>query len=192
MMRSKSMVVGSVCAVVLAACGGAVTTGDDETTTTSDTQTTVVATTSGPETTMSEPTATTVAEESTTSMAPTTTTTVDRSSTTPAGTVPENDGGEAVTGEVPQEFMDQVFAAAEAESGVDRSSMTVLRSESVIWSDGSLGCPEPGMMYTQATVDGYWVELSVGERVLDYRLSVDGQIRLCTSGAITGGPGDDS
>lgn len=89
-----------------------------------------------------------------------------------------------MTGEVPQELMDQVFAAAEDETGTDRSDMTVLRAESVIWADGSLGCPEPGVMYTQATVDGYWVELVVGERTLDYRLSADGQIRLC-AGATT-------
>lgn len=132
----------------------------------------------------------TVTETSTTS-APTTTTTVERSTTTPPGTVPDDDGGEVVTGEVPQELMDRVFAAAEDETGTDRSDMTVVRAESVIWADGSLGCPEPGVMYTQATVVGYWVELAVGEQTLDYRLSSGGQIRLCTSDDVTR-PADDS
>ncbi|HSM17345.1 MAG TPA: hypothetical protein VK845_10190 [Gemmatimonadales bacterium] len=60
--------------------------------------------------------------------------------------------------------------------------MTVLRAEAVTWQDGSLGCPEPGMAYTQALVDGYWVELMAGEETLDYRLSSEGGIKFCADG----------
>jgi hypothetical protein len=31
-----------------------------------------------------------------------------------------------------------------------------------VWNDGSLGCPEPGMMYTQALVNGYWLIIEAG------------------------------
>jgi hypothetical protein len=30
----------------------------------------------------------------------------------------------------------------------------VISTEEVTWTDGGLGCPEPGMSYTQALVDG--------------------------------------
>lgn len=38
----------------------------------------------------------------------------------------------------------------------------------VTWRDGSMGCPEPGMMYTQALVPGYWIRLSVDGTTYDY------------------------
>ena len=181
MIATKTLIAGCACALALAACGGgSITAGDASTRTeaTAETTTTIAETT-------------TTVGETTTTTTETTTTTVDRSSTSaPPETVPDDDGGEAVTGEVPEDLMAQVFAAAEAETGADRSEMTVLRAESVIWSDGSLGCPEPGMMYTQATVEGYWVELSVGDRVLDYRLTADGSLKLCERAM--GGSGDDS
>ena len=46
---------------------------------------------------------------------------------------------------------------------------TVVRDEAVLWTDGSLGCPRPGVMYTQAEVPGYWVELEIAGRRFDYR-----------------------
>lgn len=88
----------------------------------------------------------------------------------------------AATGEVPHDFMASVFADAEARTGLDRSEMTVLRAEAVTWQDGSLGCPEPGMSYTQALVDGYWVELMAEGETLDYRLSSQGGIKFCPGG----------
>lgn len=43
---------------------------------------------------------------------------------------------------------------------IDISAVALVRYEEAIWRDGSLGCPQPGMMYTQALVDGYVIELS--------------------------------
>lgn len=108
----------------------------------------------------------------------------------PGETVPDETSPSS-TGEVPADVMASVYAAAEAHSGIDRSSMTVVRAESVVWSDGSLGCPEPGMTYTMATVDGYWVELSAGGTTLDYRVGVTGAVKLCESGGASP-PGRDS
>lgn len=50
--------------------------------------------------------------------------------------------------------------------GVDPGDLEVVVAERVTWSDGSLGCPEPGEAYTQALVDGYRVVLEAdGEEV---------------------------
>lgn len=52
------------------------------------------------------------------------------------------------------------------ETSVDPSEIDVVAHDQVTWRDGSLGCPEPGMMYTQALVDGYRIVLLVnGQRV---------------------------
>ncbi len=98
------------------------------------------------------------------------------------GNVVEGGGDDAVSGQVPTRLMDQIFAHAEGHTGQAASAMTVLRAEAVTWPDGSLGCPEPGMQYTQALVPGYWVEIVVGGETLDYRLSDKGGMRLCENG----------
>jgi hypothetical protein len=38
--------------------------------------------------------------------------------------------------------------------GVEASEIEVVSFEAVTWPDGGLGCPQPGMMYTQSMVDG--------------------------------------
>lgn len=109
------------------------------------------------------------------------------SSTKPAVTVTtaavteERDGG-IVTGQVPEALMQQVLGAATSHTGLSAAELTVTTAEAVTWSDGSLGCPEPGMSYTQALVDGYWVKLSSGDITLDYRLTTQGGMKLCTTG----------
>jgi hypothetical protein len=52
------------------------------------------------------------------------------------------------------------------DDGVERDAIALVLAEPVVWSDGSIGCPEPGMMYTQALVEGYRIVLEVdGEEV---------------------------
>jgi len=45
---------------------------------------------------------------------------------------------------------------------IDESDITVTANERVTWPDGSLGCPQPGMAYTQMLVDGSLVVLEFG------------------------------
>lgn len=52
--------------------------------------------------------------------------------------------------------------------------------EAVTWSDGSLGCPEEGMGYTQALVDGYRLELTAQGEVFAYHGDAEGELFLCT------------
>jgi hypothetical protein len=48
------------------------------------------------------------------------------------------------------------------------------------WSDGALGCPEPGQAYTQAIVDGYQVIIDHNGQSFDYHASASGFFKLCT------------
>jgi hypothetical protein len=96
--------------------------------------------------------------------------------------MPVDESGALPTGEVPQAMFDTVVADALARSGATQSSVTVQTAEQVEWSDGSLGCPAPDMMYTQAIVPGYHVVLDVGGQTYDYRLSERGYIVLCENG----------
>jgi hypothetical protein len=44
----------------------------------------------------------------------------------------------------------------------------LVEMESVVWPDSSLGCPQPGMAYTQVQQDGYRIRLQVDKRPYDY------------------------
>ena len=85
----------------------------------------------------------------------------------------------ALLGEVPAEVLDPILAAAAEGAGLAREDLEVIRAEQVTWPDGSLGCPEPGMAYTQALVDGYHVVIVAGDEELDYRVGSGGSFRLC-------------
>ena len=69
---------------------------------------------------------------------------------------------------------------------VDPAAVILRQFERVTWPDGSLGCPQPGMMYTQALVDGYWLELAAGDRRAEYHTDLDGRAVSCRSGPPTG------
>jgi|GEM_PF-913716 len=90
----------------------------------------------------------------------------------------------AVTGETPIELLRAIQADLADQSGVDLSEIRVVRDQMVIWSDGSLGCPQPEMMYTQALVPGYWVVLQVGDKEYDYRAAESGYFFRCENGGL--------
>ncbi len=64
-------------------------------------------------------------------------------------------------------------------TGGAKSDIKVLRAEAITWPDGSMGCPQPGQVYTQATVNGYWVILGHAGREYDYRAAASGYFVLC-------------
>ena len=52
--------------------------------------------------------------------------------------------------------------------GVDAADIELESAEAVVWPDGSLGCPRPGMVYTQVLQDGYRILLRVGKEIYAY------------------------
>ena len=76
-------------------------------------------------------------------------------------------------------LLDPVVADAAERAGVDVAEVLVVSSTEVEWSDGSLGCPQPGMAYTQALVSGFQIIVQAGGRALDYRVRGPGDFKLC-------------
>jgi predicted small lipoprotein YifL len=85
-------------------------------------------------------------------------------------------------GDVPPALFAQIAAEAAALAGVSVGDLAVDRAESVTWSDGSLGCPQPDQGYTQALVDGYWVVFRANGQELDFRVGGNDQFKLCPPG----------
>jgi hypothetical protein len=86
---------------------------------------------------------------------------------------------EPVVGEVPADLREAVMDDLLQRSAVKAEDLKVLRAESVTWNDGSLGCPQPGVFYTQALVPGYWLVIEAGGTAYDYRLTASGSFTLC-------------
>jgi hypothetical protein len=58
----------------------------------------------------------------------------------------------------------------------------VVGVERVTWRDGSLGCPQPDMNYTQALIPGWRIELAVGSKSVVYHASEKGHVVHCPPG----------
>jgi len=48
------------------------------------------------------------------------------------------------------------------------NEIELLETRSVIWPDSSMGCPKPGMAYTQVQHDGLLIRLRVGSHTYEY------------------------
>jgi hypothetical protein len=136
--------------------------GDDQGTTT----------TSKPEVTTESLPATTVTT-SAGDVAATTTTTEPITSTTaePNGVV-----------QVPGSLLSGVIEDAANRQSVAIATVTVLSGQPVDWSDGSLGCPEPGKSYVQVLTPGYLVMIDAGGVTLEYHLNQQGAFKQCSGG----------
>jgi len=67
-------------------------------------------------------------------------------------------------------------------SGVLAEEFRIVAAEAVTWADGSLGCPEPGMMYTQALVPGYRIIVQAGSETMEYHAGRAGAPKFCPPG----------
>lgn len=84
-----------------------------------------------------------------------------------------------MSGSLPAGVLDPILDDASSRTGVPKGSLEIVSAEARTWPNGSLGCPQPGMAYTQMVVDGYRVVVRGGGQTLDYRGSGPGRFKLC-------------
>ena len=75
--------------------------------------------------------------------------------------------------------VDDAVADLAGRLGVEPSAITVASVEEVTWRDGSIGCPQPGMMYPQVLTDGSRVVLEAGGRRYEYHAGGRRSAFLC-------------
>ena len=51
--------------------------------------------------------------------------------------------------------------------------ISLVNAKEVVWQDGSLGCPQPGMLYTQVITPGYLIKLKYDIRDFEYHAGKD-------------------
>ncbi|WP_202875432.1 hypothetical protein, partial [Kribbella albertanoniae] len=88
-------------------------------------------------------------------------------------------GGAAPTGTPGGTTVEQATAHLAGKLGVQATAVKVVSAEEVTWSDGSMGCPEPGMMYTQALIDGMRIILEADGKRYEYHSGRQGAPFLC-------------
>ena len=84
---------------------------------------------------------------------------------------------ETLPGAVPEAILAGV--REDLQKRVGKVELRLVMAEAVTWRSGALGCPEPGMAYTQALVEGYHVVYEAAGKRWDYRLNRRGRFRLC-------------
>jgi hypothetical protein len=65
-------------------------------------------------------------------------------------------------------LVQQAIADAAQRLGVAPASVTLVSVQPRDWSDSSLGCPRPGMMYAQVITPGYLITLEAAGKRLEY------------------------
>ncbi len=88
----------------------------------------------------------------------------------PTGEVPVPDPGGPV---------EQARADLASRLGVPVEEVSVVQAGEVTWRDGSLGCPQPGMAYTQALVNGMQILLQVDGTTYAYHSGGTGAPFYC-------------
>lgn len=84
-----------------------------------------------------------------------------------------------VTGDAPASIVDDMVQRVSDETGLDTGKISVDLAIAKVWTDGSLGCAEPGFVSTQQEEAGYQIELSADDRAWSYRVRETGEIVTC-------------
>lgn len=84
-------------------------------------------------------------------------------------------GGSLAGGSALEQMIELAKADLAQRIGVDPDSIILVDARAVTWRSGALGCPQPGMMYTDALVPGVSISLRVDGNLYSYH----------------GGPGND-
>jgi hypothetical protein len=63
---------------------------------------------------------------------------------------------------------------------VPLSAISLLKFKEVVWPDSSLGCPRPGLVYTQVLQPGFLIRLSARGRSHEFHAGARGAPFLCS------------
>lgn len=62
---------------------------------------------------------------------------------------------------------------------IDSAQIDLVETQEIIWPNAALGCPKPGVFYTQGTVPGYRIRLSVAGAEYIYHTDLNGRVLQC-------------
>lgn len=91
-----------------------------------------------------------------------------------------------------QNLIDKASADLANRLSIQIVEITVVEATAVVWPDGSLGCPEEGMVYAQVLTPGYLIRLQSGDQEFEYHASRGTEVVYCENPMppVEGTPGD--
>ena len=105
----------------------------------------------------------------------------------PLDTTPMTPGTPVSSSVIPIEVRRAVAADAAQRFRVAPGAVVLTRAERVTWPDASLGCPEPGRVYTQVLVPGFRIVAKTTAGELLYHTDSGGSIVNCARAAAATG-----
>jgi hypothetical protein len=88
-------------------------------------------------------------------------------------------GGEGMTQAEHSPEVQQAVTDLAGRLGLPAAAIEVVRREEVTWPNGSLGCPQPGMVYKQQLVNGSRLLLTAQGVEYAYHAGGSGHFRYC-------------
>jgi hypothetical protein len=79
----------------------------------------------------------------------------------------------------PQPAVDAALQDAAAHLAVTLVDLKVDQVQSRQWGDSSLGCPKPGIMYSQIVTPGFLILITGAGKQLEYHTDARGRVVLC-------------
>jgi hypothetical protein len=77
--------------------------------------------------------------------------------------------------------VDAALQDAATQLGVGKDQLHVDKAEARQWPDSSLGCPRPGMLYSQIVTPGFLIVISTTSgKQLEYHTDTGSHVVLCT------------
>ena len=64
---------------------------------------------------------------------------------------------------------------------IPATQVTVVDARDVVWSNSSLGCPQPGMMYAEVLTPGYLILLNVDGQGYEYHAGKNSDAFYCAN-----------
>lgn len=86
------------------------------------------------------------------------------------------------SGEVPPQLLAIFQDDLARRARVKHDAITVVSATEQQWSDGAMGCPQPGEVYTQMVVPGYRVVLQASGNRYAYHSDRRGNFVVCSNG----------
>jgi hypothetical protein len=78
-----------------------------------------------------------------------------------------------------RQLLEEALEDAAQRAGVATAEVRLAEVEEVEWRDGSLGCPEPGMMYPQVIIPGFRFVIEAGSETYNYHSDMGSRVILC-------------
>jgi hypothetical protein len=91
-----------------------------------------------------------------------------------------------------EELVEQATQDLAERLSISVDQIELVEAREVIWPNGSLGCPQPGMMYAEVLTPGYLILLNAGNWNYKYHAGKGTEVFLCENPTppVPGEPGD--